>query len=313
MKARIAYILPLLLLAACQKEQENPFDQVVQQDSGVPDVITLPSDNFAWLHHRIFRPSCALSGCHDGNFEPDLRTVGSAYNSLVYHPVIGNDPNGTFEYRVKPGDYQNSYLHERLTVFVPNTSGIMPVGFDEGSDWPTNGATYIQAIRNWIQAGAKDMFGGTPTLGDLQPQSVGLRAFPAGNTSNAYPRAEGAGVRPIAVPPGNVDIWFAFADDNTAPQDLQHNTYRVAQNPLAFPMVPELPFSMGATISGPGFTGGNVPFTHKATLDLSAYAAGTMLFVRAYVSDGQHDGPVEIPNDDTGAPLRDYFTLLITP
>ena len=36
-------------------------------------------------------PTCANSGCHDGTFEPDFRTVGSSWNTLVNHPVIAND------------------------------------------------------------------------------------------------------------------------------------------------------------------------------------------------------------------------------
>lgn len=309
-------IIPILtivvLMAACAKEPVNPFDQV-QQDTPTATVTLLPLNNFAGLHQRVFRPSCALSGCHDGTFEPDFRTIGSSYSSLVYHPVVGNDPNGSFTYRVLPGEPYASYLHERLTTEVPNTSGMMPAGFDEGSDWPQHGATYVNAIRQWIQDGAKDMFGNAPALGNLEPQAVGLLCFPAGSTSNPYPRATGSGVQPIAVPAGNVDLWFAFADDHTAPQDLQVNTWKLTNVPANFAAVPALPFSMGQTITGPDFGGGTVPFTHKAALDLNAYPNGTVLFVRAYVNDGDHAQPTEIPNDGTGAPMLAQFTLIIVP
>jgi hypothetical protein len=302
----------ITLLAACEKEQANPFDRP-EAPAANPAVELLPLDNFAGLHQRIFRPTCALSGCHDGNFEPDLRTIGSSYNAMVYHPVIGNDPGQSFSFRVQPGDHQASYLHERLTVFVPNTSGIMPIELLPDSDWPANEAMYIQAIRNWIDQGAKDMFGTEPTLGNLQPQVVGLLCFPQGGQANPFPRADGAGVQPIAVPAAPVDLWFAFSDDSTPPQSFTHNTYKLATSPMGFPAVPEQAFALGGTLQGPDFGSSSAVFTHKAALDLSGHAPGTMLFVRAYVNDGDHDEPVEIPNDGTSSPMRDYFTLVITP
>lgn len=309
----LIYAVVLLLLAACQKEHENPFDRVDAEAPATPVAPLLPLDNFAGIHQRILRPSCALSGCHDGHFEPDFRTVGSSYNSLVFHPVVGNDPSASFTYRVQPGNAQASYLHERLTAFVPNTSGMMPLGFAEGSDWPENGPQYVQAIRAWILAGAADMFGQPPVLGDQQPQCVGLRAFPQGTTATAYPRVEGAGVQPIAVPAAMVDLWFAFLDDNTAPQQLTHNTWKLSTSPQLFTAVPESPFTITDPINGPAFTGGSASYTHRASVDLSGFAPGTTLFVRAYVGDGAHPAPVEIPNDNTAPALRDLFTLRIVP
>jgi hypothetical protein len=100
---RIHIITAVVLLTACAKENENPFADL-QHNSPNPSVESIPQDNFAWLHQRIFRPTCAASGCHDGTFEPEFRTISSAYNSLVLHPVIANDPSNSFEYRVVPGD-----------------------------------------------------------------------------------------------------------------------------------------------------------------------------------------------------------------
>ena len=102
MRTATAIALVLLVFAACKKE-ENPFEQL-EHSSPNPPSEALPQDNFAWLHQRVFRPVCANSGCHDGTFEPEFRSVGSAYNSLVYAPVIANDPGNSFTYRVLPGD-----------------------------------------------------------------------------------------------------------------------------------------------------------------------------------------------------------------
>lgn len=302
--------LPIALFAACKKE-ENPFDQLEHGTAAAPTEV-VPEGSFAWLHQRIFRPICANSGCHDGSFEPDFRSMGSAYNSLVYAPVISNDPGNTFTYRVLPGNVQQSFLHERLTAFVPNTSGMMPLETD-GPDWPQNEQLYINAITTWIQNGAPNMFGALPVLGNLEPQITGFLAFPAGNSSNAYGRGEGEGVQPIEVPASTVDLWFAVSDDATAIADLMYNKAKVAPTALAFASVPELPLATNASISGPEFGGGLATFTHKLSVDLTGHAIGTQLFIRVYIDDGAHDGPTEIPGDGTGSPMVDYFTLRIVP
>jgi hypothetical protein len=142
---------------------------------------------------------------------------------------------------------------------------------------------------------------------------VGLLAFNGGQTNNHFPRVDGPGVQPIAVPAGMVDVWFAFVDDQTAAQNLTHNTYKFATSPLGFDAVPEQPFTLGQAVQGMGFGNSMATFTHKASLDLSGYPAGTQVFVRAYVNDGDQPQPVEIPNDGTGSPMRDHFTLIIVP
>jgi hypothetical protein len=309
-RTAISIALLVLAFAACKKE-ENPFEQL-EHSSPNPPSESLPQGNFAWLHQRIFRPVCANSGCHDGTFEPDLRSVGSAYNSLVFASVISNDPGNNFTYRVLPGNVQMSFLHERLTTFVPNTSGIMPLEHI-GTDWSQNEQLYLNAIASWIQNGAPNMFGQLPSLGNLEPQVTGFLVLPSGNTSNPYPRGEEEGVQPIAVPAATVDLWFALTDDETAVAELAYNKMKIATSVVGFATVPELSLSTGASLTGPEFSGGTSTFSHKASIDLSAYASGTQLFVRVYVDDGDHDGPTEVPNDGTGSPMVDYFTLKITP
>lgn len=299
----------LLLLAVACKKEENPFDALTH-DVDAPPAEDLPVGNFAWLQQRVFGPTCANSGCHDGTFEPDFRSLGSSYNSLVYHPVIANDPEESFTYRVLPGHPAQSFLYERLTSFVPNTSGIMPVETD-GTDWDQNQAQYIAAIAAWIQAGARDPFGRLPGLGNLEPQVTGFQVFPPGNTTSPYPRVDAPGVQPIQVPAGTVDLRFAFTDDSTAASAFTYNKVKVATSVLGFATVPELALTVGPGITAPDFTGAAASFTHTATIDLGAYASGTELFVRVYVNDGDHDQPTEVPDDGTGSPMVDHFTLRI--
>ncbi|MEO1451605.1 MAG: hypothetical protein AAFV07_18895, partial [Bacteroidota bacterium] len=142
MKIRFIHIIMgLSLVAACRQPvpilPDNPFDpyrpdSVVQGDNShigeVPDC-------FAGLHATIFAPTCANSGCHDGTFEPDFRTIESSYNTLVYHPIIKNDPQGQYTYRVKPGSAEQSVLWNRLTTDIDGQSGIMPLVVDADNPW----------------------------------------------------------------------------------------------------------------------------------------------------------------------------------
>lgn len=312
MRAAVLFSIIVLLLAACKKEEDNPYEGLTYP-SEIPNPENLPPDNFAWLHQKIFRPTCANSGCHDGTFEPEYRTISSTYNSLVYHPVISNDSLGTYTYRVLPGDADHSLLYARLTIAIPNTSGMMPLEVDGGSDWYDNDTYYIQKIRDWIEAGAKDMFGNAPSLGNLEPQVSGFLAFPAGNTTDPYPRGSDPGVQPIEVPAGNVDLWFEFDDDSTAAISLTYNKVKVSTSQFDFDAAPEQDLLISGPIIALNFSNTAGTFTHKAALNLGGYSVGTYLFVRAYVNDGDHPSNTEVPSDGTGEPMLSYFTLLIVP
>ena len=82
----------------------NPYDaQDLPEDNTVQGEGLNPA-SIEGLHANIFGKTCANSGCHDGNFEPDFRTIESTYNTLVFQPIIKNDLQGTYEYRVVPGN-----------------------------------------------------------------------------------------------------------------------------------------------------------------------------------------------------------------
>src|SRR6186997_2925548 len=120
------FIASLTLFLACRKsgsDGDNPYDN----DQGKPrETITDSSfspTSIQGLHKNIFRPTCANSGCHDGTFEPDFRTVESSYNSLVNVAPI--KPDGIHRYRVLPGNADSSMIMYRLTEDLGGNSGIM--------------------------------------------------------------------------------------------------------------------------------------------------------------------------------------------
>jgi hypothetical protein len=305
-------LIALVVLDGCDKDEPvNPFDDPsIQPPVVVPFTETLDPNSFAYLHKYIFKPTCSNSGCHDGTFEPDFRTIYSSYNTLVYQPLISNDVGGTFTYRVLPGDANMSILHERLINFIPNSSGIMPLSVDPGSDWEQKETTYIQNIINWINNGALDIYGNAPTTGNLQPEGIGIVVFPSGATSNPYGRTAGSET-PIEVPAGAVDVWFALADDATSASQMQFNQYKLHTSPYDFTNVSYGTLQIESPITEDDLWGTSVSFTHKASLNLSSYPVGSYLYIRAYVQDADHVNPVEFPNDGSSELMLGYFTLKI--
>lgn len=113
------------------------------------------SDKFLEIYSTILNKSCALGGCHDGSFEPNFTSIMSSYNTLVFHPVVKNNREEQFKYRVKPFDPANSILFERITncCFVDEDDR-MPFYDKDGLT-----TKEIALIKGWIQEGAPDIYG----------------------------------------------------------------------------------------------------------------------------------------------------------
>ena len=298
-----------LVAFSCKKGTiENPYDDYsTPKLYEEPTLASLPSSNFGYLHATVFKPTCANSGCHDGAFEPDFRTIGSAYNNTVNHPVLTNDASGSFTYRVKPGDAALSLMHERLLVSLPNTSGIMPPVYAD--EWIVNKQKHIEAVKTWINDGAKDMYGNTPVQGNPNPIVTGMNVYDNNTTTSPKSRAPGAGITPIMIPRNNVDIWFSIEDDATTGSNMTVNEIKISDAMFNFDTVPAQTMSVSSSISGNDFTGAPATFTHKFDFDASQYPANTILFVRVYVQDANHTTPAENPSDGSSKPAIYLFTL----
>lgn len=310
----IVIVLSLfVVISACkQNNGPNPFDDPALKppvDSGGANLLSPTS--FAGLHKNIFKPTCANSGCHDGNFEPDYRTIEGTYNTLVYHPIIKNNVNGDFEFRVKPFDVPKSVLIERLTNDIDGFSGIMPLEVDPGSDWPSKKDEYIDNIRTWINEGALDMFGNPPVVGNKEPQMLGVSAF--ANGTQLLGRNPGNGA--IMVPGGtnSIDIWFSVIDDSTSPTALSYNKIKFSLIRDDFSLASEESMNIiGSPKTENGYFGDPVNHYHKYTLSnpSSFGPVGTVVFFRIYVKDPQHD-ITEIPEDGSFNYIKEYFAFEI--
>jgi len=303
----LAVVCGLTLLQCRPDPMPNPYDDIDEVQTVIDATAPIPEGTFAWLHDRMFQPTCANSGCHDGTFEPDFRTINSAWNTLVWHPVISNDAAGSFEFRVVPQDVAGSLLIERLTTFIPNTSGMMPLSVDPGSDWNDNKTAYLEALETWIENGALDVNGNEPVIGDLSPQITGFGGFPSGNLTDPYPRNPDANYR-LEVEAGPVDLWFAINDDST-PLDALVAGLRMAASPDSLAQAPAWEMDQPFTFDAANFFGGTSTYSHRVTLDLTGFPSESTWYLLATVDDGTN--AIAIPGPGSQPYLIPLYSIYI--
>lgn len=304
-------LMLMLALSACDTTDDpppNPFDPFKNDTTTTTVPVDVDPNSIVGLQYNIFTPTCANSGCHDGTFEPDFRSIESSYNTLVNHPIIKNNPDGDFSLRVKPGDAAKSVLWERLNTDIDGQSGIMPLVVDPDSDWDDKKDEYLENIKKWINDGAKDMFGNAPLNGNLQPAMRGVVAYANGNLLS---RKSGDGY--VNVPAGaqEIEIWIALYDDSTDPDKLQHNKAKFSTSLLDFSNALEKDLSIEPPITEDGYFGEPVSYYHKVTLDVSAYQADERVFMRVYVKDPSLTEITEIPGSGSQNYIKEYFSFQI--
>lgn len=205
----------LATLIQCQGDNlpPNPYDAIQDPDDLSNDSIPLAS--LEGLQTKVFGPTCANSGCHDGTFEPDFRTAEASYNSLVYQPIIKNYVSNPLTHRALPYDANNSMIIRRLTEDIDGISGIMPLATEPDSDWEINKESYIAALNEWINAGCPDLFGNVASTTDFIPQLKGFQVTATGSTV-PFPRSENYSIQ-VPSSTASIDLWFALSDESSNP------------------------------------------------------------------------------------------------
>ncbi len=320
MKRFILFSLVIIFasIAACKKEYVtgtippapfNPFDTITYPAQLVPEV-PIDSNTFVGIHKYIFTTRCAIPGCHDGAFEPDFRTVQSAYNTLVYQPVKKNNTAGTFVYRVVPGNVSQSWLHERITT-TDGVLGRMPL-YDNMLS-----IREINRISNWIQQGAPDIFGNSVGIPNANPQSYGLVANinVSGNDIKVDTIRNGNPFFPFLVPNNsNLTIWFGLYDDVQTPLQFTYNKIKFSTDPLNFSNAVELSLVQHAV---PSFFnnlfGNNKPYFYSYSVNTATLPNNQIVYFRIYVQDSDHAQPIEIPSGGTQFYIQSYYSLIVSP
>ena len=308
MKKLLPYLfLVALAVSGCTPEVENPFDN---PDNLPPEDTTgienIDPASFVGLHQNIFKPTCANSGCHDGTFEPDFRTIESSYNTLVFHDIIKNNPAGTYEYRVKPESLSESILWLRLNEDIDGISGIMPLDafYDPESEWNANKAEHLGNISTWIMNGAFDMFGNAPGGNNQQPGIAGIYAEADGNPCDQVNR--------INVPTGsqNVSVWFAIHDKETAVTNLEFNKVEMSGK-IGFEDTASTWFdlqTLGTPVTHASFLNEPADFQHKFSFDANTFAPDSTYYMRVYVKDPMQPDTTNIPQDGSPFYIKRQFS-----
>lgn len=298
-------------LQACKKDQTlppNPYDTIDRGDT-TADGIPIDSLTITYVHHKVLASKCALPGCHDGNFEPDFRTVQSSYSTLVYAPVLKNNTAGSFAFRVIPRDTTFSVLYERITncCFV-NTNDRMPQD-NIGVPLPDSS---IRLIADWILYGAKDMFGNSPAYPNSEPT---IQYYVAFDTLSLIPpfalpsvyyssnRLDSIYYNPFIVPAGK-SVFYALikiADDSTAEGQLQFNKLKISTNADNFSSAQQY---TGVYLNEGGQSGWVV------TIPTASLPANDTLFMRYYVNDGDHTGNTEFPRNELPFAYKSYWSFI---
>ncbi|MEM6344264.1 MAG: hypothetical protein AAF927_10315 [Bacteroidota bacterium] len=306
-----------LLIGACMVSPDmppNPFEmsksiQIPIADSGL--VNSLPASHIVSLHQRVFSPTCANSGCHDGSFEPDFRTVESTYNTLVYQEVIKNNPQGSFQYRVDPFHPERSVLWERLTHDIDGQSGLMPLVVESGSEWEQNKDSLLQAIHDWIASGAPDMFGNTPITEALPPSVRGAIGIIA---SERDPIRREGGNGKMLISPGTqrLELYLSLQADISPANQISSVKLRLSKDRNDFhsasgDAVQVIP----SPIVSYGFTGELEEFYHHITIPLDTLVLGDYQYFRVYIQvEGQNE-LIEIPGDGSADYMKEMFAFEI--
>jgi hypothetical protein len=310
--------ISVLLMPSCKKEYvagttpelpNNPYSTIKYPTSISPVIID--SNSFVGIHKYLLSAKCAVPGCHDGAFEPDFRTVQSAYNTMVLQPVKKNNITQTFVYRVKPFDATLSWLHERILT-QDNVLGRMPL-YDKMLS-----GTQIQQITNWINAGAPDIFGNVAGLPNSPPQTFGIVATIPNGTNQSYridTIRNGSPFMPFLVPNNTLlTVWFGLYDDTETPSQFTFNKIKFSTNPTDFntPNYQNLNFNSTAVWMDNLF-GTNKPYFYSFTINTNQFSPGTPVYMRIYTKDSQHSSPTEIPSSGLDFYLQSYFSFVVAP
>lgn len=310
---RLLIFFLVIVCTSCVKEQIirdheplpfNPFDTLTYDDNQVAPVLP-DSNSFLGIHQYILSVKCSQPACHDGTFEPDFRTVTSAYNTLVYANVFKNSADSLYTFRVIPYDTAYSWLHERITT-NDAILGRMPL-------YDSLPIKQIQQISNWILHGAKDIFGNLPQQSNPQPSFFGLVAYVTTTNYRVDTIRGNSPVNPFLVPANaEVDIWFGVFDDITLPPLLGVRKIKFSKTLTEFSSAPALDLITEFTpFYAPAFNNIPAPYFLHYKVNTANYNPGDLVFMRVYVQDGQNASTTEIPSTYSPSYLQTYFSFIV--
>jgi len=298
----LVILLSIIFFSECKKKDdapENPFDKIDRSTSVNPET-TLDSNTIQGIHKNILSIKCANPGCHDGHFEPDFRTIQSSYSTMVWNKVIKNNPTQSFLYRVYPGDYQKSWLHERV-VTDDQVLGRMPLYANPLS------VAELNNIKTWINNGAKDMFGNSPRFPNNEPQVNGYIAI---NSSFNYRfdtvRQGGVYYNPFLIPTTQImNVLVGVTDDSTLVQNLTRNKILLSLDKDNFS-------SPIASYNGTSVSSGGT-YYWNFVINTTGLPTNQIIFMRYFTNDGSRPQDTQFPTTNLIYEYKTYWSFIVTP
>ena len=114
----------------------------------------------------------------------------------------------------------------------------------------------------------------------------------------------------LNIPSGasSVEIWVAFEDDGLSPDQLSNAAVDISimANDFDSTNMTSLTYSASPEVAK-GYFGDDESYYHKATISLSGWQTGDVIWVRTHVSDGVNSS--EAPNDNSLFRAKEYATL----
>lgn len=300
----ISIFLICIYLGSCSKET-LPINQFEpnQLDTNKLDTNHYDPYSIFSIHKDILKPTCANSGCHDGNFEPDFRTVESSYFGMVNVTPIKSNVSGGFPYRVFPGDASKSMILQRMTIDLNGNSGIMPLVLEPKSTYNQHKSEYLQRITKWINDGAKDLAGNLPTTPNFPPHIQGV-VFTQGNNVLLRPGIYEAANATAGI---NTNVYFSLSDDKLDQSQLKNCTINVSANPDSFNVANEKLLIAGPEKNMNDLNGKPVKYWFNYELQSSTTISLDVLWIRITVTDDVQT--VQLPNKNSMFPIKKYFAI----
>lgn len=298
-------IVLVLWCTSCESDGpsiKNPYNN--GKDSLVSKKDTWNYRTIQGLHAGLLKPTCANSGCHDGNFEPDFRTVESSYYSLVNQEIIKADNGGQYKHRVVPFSAPKSMLPRRLLVDLNGNSGIMPLSLESNSNYPVEKDSWVSRINDWIDAGAKDWLGKTPTTVDFPPQILGVQFLVGGSPVSRAGKYEAAQLSVGQSP----SIWVSLVDDNVLANNLKDVTINWSTDPANFEPINETKMTAGPTKNLSGLFSTSCDYYWNFNYDGTKHIENDVVWFRITLSDAKNLN-YQIPNNNSMFLLKTYFAI----
>ena len=143
----LSVLLMGVILSACNRQTVEPY--------------AAPDSSYGLIYNNVFRTTCSLSGCHDGQAESPSLTGENVYASLVNGIPSNGQARDAGLLLIKPFDSDSSFLYQKLAFDS--------TAFKFGSPMPQGGLTIsdhaVTFIKDWIDAGA-------PELGHVADRSL---------------------------------------------------------------------------------------------------------------------------------------------